>query len=113
VCRRLTCALVAATALLVLSATTPTAADAARYRACAPVRDIGPTGMDPADAYRVRALKTTCRTARRVARASTRAFVTSDSEYPRVRRRWRCTDNTPQVICRARGGKRIRFRNDG
>lgn len=110
---RLACALLSVTALLVVSAAAPAAADAARYRVCAPVRDIGPTGMDPADAYRVRALKTTCQTARRVARASTSAFVRSGSDYPRVRRRWRCTNNTPQVICRARGGKRIRFRNDG
>lgn len=108
-----------AVALLGLAALTsslllPAAADAGRYRVCAPVRDIGPTGMDPADAVRVRALRTKCATARRVARASTRVFVRNfDRDYPRVRRRWRCTNTTPQVICRARGGKRIRFRNDG
>jgi hypothetical protein len=110
--RRMAVALLAVAALASALAL-PAAADA-RYRICAPVRDIGPTGMDPADAVRVRALKTKCHTARRVARASTRVFVRNfDKDYPRVRRYWRCTNRTPLVICRARGGKRIRFHNDG
>ena len=111
--RRAACALVALAALLVLGAAAPAAADVARYRACAPVRDIGPTGMDPADAYRVRALKTTWRTAARW-RALPRARSSAATRTTHA-----CAGagagagDTPQVICRARGGKRIRFRDDG
>lgn len=92
---------------------TPLDGSASGYRACARVRDIGPTGRDPADGVRIRALLTSCRTARRVVKASTGAFVRDRGDVVRVLRRWRCTNTYPAVRCAARGGKRIRFRNDG
>ena len=101
-------------AAVTVAASFPSSTSAVAYRSCAPVRDIGPTGSDPADGVRIRAFRTSCRTARRVVKASTRAFVRHfDQETVRVRRNWRCTNTHPRVRCWTRGGKRIRFRNDG
>jgi hypothetical protein len=110
--RRLLLITLALIAPIAAAAIAPSA-DAATWRRCAPVRDIGPTGMDPADGVRIRALRTGCRTARRVVKRYTRAAVTHfDQDVVRVLR-WRCTNSYPRVRCSASGGKRIRFRNDG
>jgi hypothetical protein len=43
-------------------------ADPSEPKRCAGVRDVGPTGRDPADANQLTAWRTTCATARTVAR---------------------------------------------
>jgi hypothetical protein len=99
--------------LLALVAAAPATTQGATWRACSPVPDIGPTGIDPGDGVRIRALRTGCRTARRVVKRYTRVSIMNlDQEVVRVLR-WLCTNSYPRVRCRATGGKRIRFRNDG
>jgi hypothetical protein len=106
---RLDIALIAGTALLPRAA-----AAAATGKKCKDVIDVGPTGMDPADANRVRAIKVSCKVARRVARRYSRWRINDlDFRDPVVHGPWRCYSfgrfelNT---VCKRKGGKRVRWR---
>jgi hypothetical protein len=91
------------------AAPTPVAA----YVSCGAVKDVGPTGMDPADAVALRAKVTSCRTARTVARRWARASVTQGGETAAVGA-YRCRQSTSGdrivVRCTARGGRVVRFK---
>lgn len=65
--RRVIALVLAATAALAATVAAPDAS-AATYRYCGLLRDVGPTGRDPADARGIQALGTSCTTARYVAR---------------------------------------------
>lgn len=94
--------------LLVAGLVGPVAsAEGASYRRCGVIRDLGPTGRDPADAAGILAAKVTCLTARRVARAWFRrrgepvrigVFLCRSAIGSRQR-----------VRCLASGGRAVRF----
>ena len=85
-----------------------------RYKSCRRVKDIGPTGMDPADGWKIRVKGAGCREARRVVRRYGRAVVpaTLAGESTLYVGRWRCTNTYPRVRCRAERAV-LRFRDDG
>lgn len=88
-------------------------APVASYRSCANVKDIGPTGMDPADAVSVRVKVASCGTARSVATKWAGAAVRQGGDTVTVGR-YRCTQSYVgdriTVRCTARGGRVIRFK---
>ena len=81
------------------------------------VRDVGPTGSDPADANQLTAWRTTCATARRVARRSTEALARAIARSPdgvvdgyRVDA-WYCVLRPKRVTtCNPRDGRRKEVR---
>ena len=83
------------------------------YKSCKPVKDIGPTGADPADGVQIRAKITSCKVARSVVRRYTRATVQNFGDETVRVGRYRCTNSYPRVLCKGSNGRRIRFRNDG
>ena len=110
--RLLAAAVLLAFALILAAAPSPAPAGSAEWQSCKSVKDIGPTGMDPADGWKIRALRISCKKARRVVRSYTRAaFEQYGKEWVEVRG-FLCTNSYPKVRCK-RGDRRIRFRNDG
>jgi hypothetical protein len=110
-------ALAASAALTPVLALAPSAgaapAPVAAYASCGTVKDVGPTGMDPADAVALRAKVASCRTARVIARRWARASVTQGGETVTVGA-YRCRQTTSGdrivVRCTARGGRVVRFK---
>ena len=104
---------VLATALALLAAAPaggrPASTVLAAARACAPVRDFGPTGRDPADAVGIRVRNISCGPARRIVRRYTRAQIRSEGGPVRVGA-FRCSNTYPRVRCSASGGRSISFR---
>lgn len=94
----------------VLAAATARATEG--FRSCEPVRDIGPTGQDPADGWSIRT-NATCHVARSVVRRYSRAAGENAEGEPARLGAWTCTDSYPRVRCTRDGGRIIRFRNDG
>ena len=91
----------------------PTPAQAtAGFRSCERVRDIGPTGEDPADGWSIRT-NAACHVARSVIRRYPRASAENADGEPARLGAWTCTDSYPRVRCTRDGGRIIRFRNDG
>lgn len=82
------------------------------FRSCERVRDIGPTGQDPADGWSIRT-NTTCHIARSVVRLYSRAAGENAEGEPARLGAWKCTDSYSRVRCTRNGGRVIRFRNDG
>lgn len=88
----------------------PTGAQGADgYKSCRGVKDVGPTGMDPADATKLRVRKVSCATGRKVVRAWVPATVRSRAEPTIQVGSYRCTNRIPNIVCKKKGGKRVRF----
>lgn len=91
-----------------------TPATAAATRSCKRVKDMGPTGADPADAVGIRATGTSCATARSVARRWGRETVLQGPGTVRIGS-YRCRDSISQstgrfsVRCSGPGSRLIRF----
>lgn len=103
---KLCCAMALVGATLALGA--PVAEAAVPARSCPAVEDIGPTGSNPADGVAVRARRVSCARARLVVRAYFPALVRNGFPDRFRWRRWTCYD--PAYVCKARGGKHVRFR---
>lgn len=103
---KLCCAMVLVGAALALGA--PAAEAGVPARSCPAVEDIGLTGSNPADGVAVRARRVSCLRARRVVRAYFPRLVRAGFPDRFRWRRWTCYD--PGYVCKARGGKRVRFR---
>ena len=87
----------------------PTGAQGADgYKACSRVKDVGPTGMDPADATRVRVRKVSCRTGTKVIKGWVKASVQQVGDRLKVGS-YSCNNDIPRIVCKAKGGKRVRF----
>ena len=101
----LLCAIAASTALLA-----PAGAEGASgYRSCPKVKDVGPTGMDPADATRVRVRKVSCATSRKVIKGWVRASVQGGAAKTVRVGSYRCSNDIPDIVCKKKGGRRVRF----
>jgi hypothetical protein len=106
------CALGLATGVAV-TRTAP--ASAATTNRCARVKDMGPTGADPADAVGIRATRTSCATARSIARRWGRETVRQSSDVVRIGS-YRCRDAMStrtgriSVRCAGPGSRLVRFR---
>ena len=72
------------------------------------LKDVGPTGMDPADATRVRVRKASCRTGTKVIKGWVKASVQQVGDRLKVGS-YSCTNDIPRIVCKAKGGKRVRF----
>lgn len=80
---------------------------------CKSVKDAVRRGVNPPDAVRVRATRTGCRTARRLARRFYPAFSRNRFKQPVRLRRWSCSFTEAAGFptrCIARGGKRVTWR---
>jgi hypothetical protein len=93
--------------------TTPEASNeepAAGLISCPDVKDVGPTGNDPADARGFSVRGDTCDMATAVVRAFTRAQLTNpDPGQPISVRGYTCGDNFPRVECQGDAGRTIFF----
>ncbi len=95
----------------------PVASAEADFKRCRPVLNLFAGTSDEGDVYRIRAQGVSCRTARRVARRSTRKAVSMTPPPSGIRRfsyrRWQVTDDLrPDVdrySARAGGSKRVRW----
>jgi len=88
-------------------------ANAHATQRCKSVKDAVGRGVNPPDAVRVRATRTGCRTARRLARRFYPAFSRSRFKQPVRLRRWSCSFTEAAGFptrCVARGGKRVTWR---
>ncbi len=106
------CALGLTTGLAVTSAVPATAATTKR---CRTVKDMGPTGADPADAVGIRATRTSCATARSIARRWGRETVVQGSDTVRIGP-YRCRQSMSRrtyrisVRCTGPGSRLVRFK---
>jgi hypothetical protein len=105
----------AALALAILAG--PVATADADFKRCQPVLNLFAGTSDEGDVYRIRARRVSCRTARRVARGSTRKALGMTPPLSGVKRfryrRWRVVDDlradVDRYSARAGGSKRVRW----
>jgi hypothetical protein len=90
----------------------PATPEAATKR-CRSVKDVGPTGADPADGNRIRATRVSCGTARRVVKSYVRWVAQDDDGQPPISHDpWTCYPHGKRVlatVCKASGGRRVRW----
>ena len=110
--------IVAAAVCAALAAPSASVAQAADYRSCKPVSNpYAGTRYEGSDLRRIRALKVSCRTARRLARGAHRKALGTPPPPSGIRsltwRGWNVTGNlrgdVDRYVARRRGGKRVRW----
>lgn len=113
--RPTTVAILALCAPFLVAAAGTSSASAATTRSCRSVKDVGPTGRDPADAVSIRATRTSCATARSIARRWG-GEVVRQSPGPVHVGRYVCRDTTSpstgrfSVRCTGPGSRLVRFK---
>ncbi|WP_026911562.1 hypothetical protein [Patulibacter minatonensis] len=90
-----------------------TSSAAATAKSCKSVKDMGPTGSDPADAVSIRATGTSCANARTIARRWGRETVVQGPGAVRIRS-YVCRDSTAsgrfRIVCKGPGPRVVRFK---